>query len=320
MGHAIVMGKIEMILNFNHRMVNIALAISTTVMLVILIVCYATFGWAVDYKPNGNLVVDTNNSGGVCAPNSPSNTCGPCYSLESRCGNSDLSKRYCLATTTCSASQLNEAFNYTNVTGISCDFSLEESKCDNGTTDLAGDAKKAADAMAGLGSMVVIFLFINLCINIYIAIVGIVLAALSWLFLMSGWGHYADKKGGIASGSADYGASFAFVILVWLALFPYIFFWVVLWNQVAAPTDDCEGKGPGGVQEDPNAQEPNAGEYPSAAATVPPPTRERAHSNVDDTPADDAPVYDSSAAHQEPVAKGADTVQHENPVEGIENV
>ena len=73
--------------------------------------------------------------------------------------------------------------------------------------------------MAGLGAMCVIFLVVNLCINIvmiidkfrnlykYFAIAALVLCFLTWLFLTAGWGHYADKKGGVPSGDVDYGAS-----------------------------------------------------------------------------------------------------------------
>merc|ERR1711907_509258 len=104
--------------------------------------------------------------------------------------------------------------------------------------------------MAGLGSMCVIFLFVNLVINIimltqkltqfynYMAIAALVLCLLTWIFLTAGWGHYADKKGGISPGSVDYGASFAFTIIVWLGLFPYSFFWFLLWNQVASEGPD----------------------------------------------------------------------------------
>merc|ERR1712166_1018744 len=37
-------------LNFSPKKVQIGLAISTSVMLVILIICFATFGWIVDYS------------------------------------------------------------------------------------------------------------------------------------------------------------------------------------------------------------------------------------------------------------------------------
>eukprot|EP00658_Telonema_sp_P-2_P000833 TRINITY_DN102_c0_g1_i2.p2 TRINITY_DN102_c0_g1~~TRINITY_DN102_c0_g1_i2.p2 ORF type:complete len:146 (+),score=40.66 TRINITY_DN102_c0_g1_i2:251-688(+) len=56
-----------------------------------------------------------------------------------------------------------------------------------------------------------------------------VCVGMAWLFLTAGWGHYSDKKGGL-TGSVDYGASFAFTVIMWLCLFPYAFFWFWLFN------------------------------------------------------------------------------------------
>jgi hypothetical protein len=187
----------------NHRCINIGLAVTTASTLIILIICFSTFGWVVDY--------------------------------------------------------------------YSCDFSLQEAKCDTGTSDLTGDSKKAADVMIGMGSMCFIFLFINLCINVvialekftrfypYMTLAGVALCVLTWIFMVAGWGHYADKKGGTPGGSVDYGASFAFVVLIWLGLFPYTFFWLVLASMKIG-----DGPDPNAPQPDPNAGEPNSSEYPSA--------------------------------------------------------
>lgn len=46
-----------------------------------------------------------------------------------------------------------------------CDFSLQEAQCDGSNADLTGDAKKAADAMAGLGSIALLCIMLNLTIN-----------------------------------------------------------------------------------------------------------------------------------------------------------
>ena len=84
--------------------VNIGLAVATATMLMILIICFATFGWVVDYST------------------------------------------------------------------LSCDFSLEEMKCDGHTFELDGDLKDTADVMIGMGAMSFIFLFINLCMNVVISL------------------------------------------------------------------------------------------------------------------------------------------------------
>lgn len=299
--------NLEKIPKFNPRNVNRGLLITVAIFLIILIACFATFGWVIDYKI-GTSVIGTactgcangssgpckapldnvcsalvggacssgtsqcgslDTSGGVCEKGSPSNECGLC-STEIECGNSNSDGKYCHLATQCSTSEVSAATGSTYVftTSQSCDFSLEEAKCDSGTSDLDGDFKSAADVMAGLGSMCWIFLFINLLINIVILVekftsfnkimtlVGLVLSCVTWLFLTCGWGHYADKKGGVPSGDVDYGASFAFVILLWLALFPYIFFWLVLWISVAEP----EANAP---EVDSKSSEPNSSEYPS---------------------------------------------------------
>lgn len=209
----------------------------------------------------------TDTSGGVCEKGSPSNACALCHGLESNCGNSQSNGKYCHTPTQaqCSASEISSA---TASFELKCDFSLEEMKCDGGTYDLDGDYKSAADVMIGLGAMSWIFIFINLLINIVVLVerftsfnkimtlVGLVLSCVTWLFLTCGWGHYADKKGGVPSGDVDYGASFVFVILLWLALFPYIFFWLVLWISVAEPDANAP-------EADPKSSEPNSSEYPS---------------------------------------------------------
>jgi len=256
--------NLEKIPKFNWRNVNRGLLITNAIFLIILIACFSTFGWVIDYKIG--ITGSTDTSGGICDKGSPSNECGLCHGLETECGNSNSNGQYChtVAQAQCSTSEIASA----TFTSQSCDFSLEEMKCDGGTTDLKGDAKSAADVMAGLGAMCWIFLFINVLINIVILVekftsfnkimtlVGLVLSCVTWLFLTCGWGHYADKKGGVPSGDVDYGASFAFVILLWLALFPYIFFWLVLWISVAEP----EANAP---EVDSKSSEPNSSEYPS---------------------------------------------------------
>lgn len=253
-----------MLPKFPFRKVNLGLLISTAIMLIILITCFCTFGWVVDYKPYSTEC-------GNCFGSSS----GPCKAADYVC--SALVGGACSPGTTLCGVQ-------TDTSG-SCDFSLEEAKCDGGTSDLDGDFKKAADVMIGLGAMCWIFLFINLLINIviqiekftsfyrYMTIAGMVLCAVTWLFLTCGWGHYADKKGGVPSGDVDYGASFVFVIFIWLALFPYTFFWVILWNSLAEPDDNAPVP-------DEKVSEPNSAEYPSAA-----PAEQKEQNGVVSTPA-----------------------------------
>jgi len=134
---------------------------------------------------------------------------------------------------------------------LNCDFSLQEAKCGTSTFDLKGDTKDAADAMAGLGSVALLALVFNFvvnciilskkCVRFYkIMVIGAMISCfVCWFFLTCGWGQYADKKGGTSGGgSVSYGASFAFIILIWLALWPYAFFWVVLFKMVSRPEED----------------------------------------------------------------------------------
>jgi len=155
-----------------------------------------------------------------------------------------------------------------------CDYSLKDAECGSANFDLTGDAKTAADAMGGLGSMAILCWILNLTINCLIffapcgmtkwfkimTIAGLISCAVSWFFLTCAWGTYSDKKGGV-DGSPDYGASFAFTILIWLALWPYAFFWVVLWNQVASNNDEHQ------PQVD-NDGQPTSTAYPAATGTA----------------------------------------------------
>eukprot|EP00657_Telonema_sp_P-1_P005577 TRINITY_DN2303_c0_g1_i1.p1 TRINITY_DN2303_c0_g1~~TRINITY_DN2303_c0_g1_i1.p1 ORF type:complete len:195 (+),score=63.47 TRINITY_DN2303_c0_g1_i1:154-738(+) len=162
---------------FSPKKVQIGMLISTVTILVILIICFATFGWI--------------DSGGVTT-------------------------------------------------------SLQEAKGSGQTVDLKGDAKDAAHAMAGLGAIAWICLFLDLIILVillmnkfqsyknHMLIAGMALTGLAWLFLTAGWGHYSDSKGGAKEygiKDPDYGASFAFTVIMWLCLFPYAFFWFWLWNS-----------------------------------------------------------------------------------------
>lgn len=330
------MGVRDMIPKINFKWVNIGLAVSAVLMIIILIICLATSGWIVHYKPFEDLSVGTLNadySQGICIKGSAVNACGPCYGAEANCGNSDNhnTQRYCQTSarravpehkccaryqwensgtcvekttncvlgtcycasestcadcdgvwtvpqspyTSCSATQRTAATRLfvDSVADVSCDFSLQTVTCDGsvnlqyrsvsvgGTLDLKDARKQAGDTMIALGSMCIIFLCVNLCINIvilvdkfskyqnYMGIAAMVLCLVSWIFLMSGWAHYADTFG-----SVSYGASFAFSIIIWLALFPYTFFWLVLWNQIDEPENEgCDGSDMG--------SQPNSGNY-----------------------------------------------------------
>merc|ERR1711865_283880 len=234
----VAMSLLDKLPKFNTKWVNIGLLVSAALMILILIICLATSGWGVDWNPG----LSDAGSVGTCRPNSPKNACQPCSNAERNCGQDpvrDDGYRYCQATTTCS--------------DVTCDFSLKEYTCSNNFdgADLTGDPKDVANVMAGLGAMCIIFLFIIMLVNVLIlinkltnlwnilTIVALVLVLLTWIFLTAGWGHYAAKKGGSPSGNddVDYGASFAFTIIVWLCLFPFAFFWVCLWNQVRNPSD-----------------------------------------------------------------------------------
>jgi hypothetical protein len=161
--------------NFSPKKVQIGLAASTVVIMVILIICFATYGWVVGWSSN------------------------------------------------------------------KCDLSLQKAKCNGFEFKLNDKSKKEGETMAGLGATAFIFLFINLCILVilllnkfvtfqkHMLIGGMAFTALAWLFLTAGWGRYADSKAGL-DGSVDYGASFAFTVIMWLCLFPYAFFWFWLFN------------------------------------------------------------------------------------------
>ena len=224
--------------------------------------CCARYQW----QNSGTCVQKT----GYCASQS---TCGECDGVWTG-GSSPYTG--CTATQRATATKL----FVDSVADVSCDFSLQTIKCDgsvslqyrgvtfNGgsTVDLKDDRKQAADTMIALGSMCIIFLFVNLCINIvilvdkfskyhnYMGIAAMVLCLVAWIFLMAGWAHYADKKGGVPFGSVSYGASFAFSIIIWLALFPYSFFWLVLWNQIDEPDSEAH-QGCDGV----DGSQPNSG-------------------------------------------------------------
>merc|ERR1711934_52440 len=158
------------------KKIKIGLIVATVTMLVILIICYATFGWLVDY------------------------------------------------------------------TSAKCSTSLSESKCSGSTNKLSGKLKDEGETMAGLGAMAWIFMFVNLIILVILIlgklqsyqkimlIAGMALVGLTWLFLTAGWGRFADSNGG-GEGSVDFGASFAFTVITWLCLFPYGFFWFLLFNR-----------------------------------------------------------------------------------------
>jgi len=71
-------------------------------------------------------------------------------------------------------------------------------------------------------------------------IAGLVSVALAWLFLTAGFGRYANEKGGAGDFDPDFGASFAFTVIMWLVLFPYAFLWVMLFmrkNDTGAGAD-----------------------------------------------------------------------------------
>lgn len=169
---------------FSPKKVQIGLTASTVIIMVILIICFATYGWIVDYS------------------------------------------------------------------SLKCDYSLSKFKCSGGFSGkLESKAKKEGETMAGLGATAFIFLFINLCILVVLLlnkfatfqkqmlIAAMASTGLVWLFLTAGWGRYADSKGG-NDGSVDFGASFAFTVIMWLCLFPYAFFWFWLFNAGNDETSD----------------------------------------------------------------------------------
>jgi len=212
-------------LNFSPKKVQIGLAISTSVMLVILIICFATFGWIVDYS------------------------------------------------------------------NFKCNTSLQEADCNGGKVDLAGNTKDEGNTMAGLGAVAWIFLFINLVILVIMLlgkfasaknpmlIAALGSTALAWIFLTAGWGRFADSKGGF-KGSVDFGASFAFVIIIWLCLFPYAFFWFLLFNSSNDAASDQQAQADG----TPDANAYSDGSTPSYTTN-----------NATSAPAPHAPIDNGNA-------------------------
>lgn len=159
-----------------------------------------------------------------------------------------------------------------------CTTSLKEVKCDSGTADLDGDAKDAADVMAGCGAMAWLFLLASGIIALLIMrqclgaggdkrpffmYGGLASVGLTWLFLTAGWGNFADSKGGykdVSGVDPDFGASFAFTVIVWLCLFVYGFLWFLLYARAN------DAKPEGEEVPDPQAQ---ADGQPEASAYAP---------------------------------------------------
>lgn len=159
--------------------------------------------------------------------------------------------------------------------------SLTEYKSDLGSGKLSGKSKDEGQTMAGLGAMAWLFMLASgiLCVFVmqqicgaggqlrkYYLIGGLVSVALCWLFLTAGWGRFADTKGGADGWSCDFGASFAFTVITWLCLFPYAFFWFLLF---ARANDECGAEGTpaeGAAQAQPDGEPDQASYAPSYTA------------------------------------------------------
>jgi len=199
---------------------------------------------------------------------------------------------------------------------LSCDgglkTSLSEYKTKGGSGKLSGKFKDEGETMAGLGAMAWIFMLISgvlaflimqqLCgaggnLRKYYLMGGLASVGLCWLFLTAGWGRFADTKGGSSSG-CDFGASFAFTVIIWLCLFPYAFFWFLLFARANDETSEDGASGEGGQQAQPDGEPDqqayapsytahNAGQDGAAAAPASePPVAPAGDSNADKQPED----------------------------------